>query len=1081
MVTVMTGSDTEEPAAASLSTPFAQASSLFQFVQTRAPQPGGSERTEKLPRVKAYFAEDPTAFHSGLAALRAGGDPEGMLNEARDFVESEDRRPWGGSRFRGRPDSLPDWLTKLDAALIARHDRPAVSRLESVLLRVLRETDAFVPDERFQWDRFADSLRATWRDVSDSIIAVSLWPGASASSQANLARAMRVLALVNRIVDTGWRVPAEHDKDPEPSLSYELASEQVETTLVDGLVLLPPEVFIAERSASGNGRPGIGRREPVEERRGETLEEVASDAPTHRSALRRGVSALSQALRVAMHHEESSVPEMGEVMPFLPRETAALVRSLEIPEEEPVTRAMEMLDGMARGSSDGGSSDGAAEAVATERSAAALSIIERPPVFGEQLALNGWRQTLGDWEVGNLTRAPIVGDLHVVRQELLRYEAGEIADIENLMAKEKKGHIHVFKELREQETVTAEEHEEEHTHDNQTTDRNEMERESKKESQSEASIEAGVTFSAQYGPVKIGANTQASYAASSSESNKVASKYAKEVIDRTIDRVKDRRLEQRRVLMRQETVDRNVHEYDNDGDASVVGIYQWVDKIYEAATFNYGRRMMLDVTIPEPASYWQYAKVLDAAAGVNAKPPPPLKITDPDTGVRRDLAADDIGEVIQVGELAATYRVAGLTPPPPRWTTVGKALKTEGDPATDEWAKDLQHIATKTETLKIPKGYEPAWYTGVVNLLANTHENYGVMSGAWRNEYSSIIGYGPDGTNLPFKTAYEGGIMGNNTLSVGPFIDPVQLGIPSTVSHAFVEAHPDNTVAAGATGDVGEEGEIPVTFTALGSPVFTAAVTVVCERTEQAYRKWQLEQYQAVVTHWEQWTADFESAVREAKAAADLKNTPSTSTNTALSGRVITDELRRQFLEMLRVPYLGNTVGMKPADLSDPTKPQPPALDPPRAAVEGRVIEFVEQAFEWPQMAYHFYPYYWKRRAAWPNSMVLQDADPAFTDFLRAGSARVVVPVRPGFELAVCHHLGVRPIIPWRAGTPPIVDAEPYISIAEEIKSSQTSLEKPARIDKPWPVKLPTTLVILRDAVEELPVYRLPTPDDDTP
>jgi hypothetical protein len=1005
-----------------------------------------------------------------------------MLNEARDFVESEDRRPWGGARFRGRPDSLPDWLTKLDAALIARHDRPAVSRLESVLVRVLRETDAFVPDERFQWDRFADSLSATWRDVSDSTIAVSLWPGASASSQANLARAMRVIALVNAIVDSGWRVPAERDKDPQPSLSAELGSEQVETTLVDGLVLLPPDVFIGEGRGSGNGRPGLGRREPValEERGGESLEVVASDAPVHRSVLRRSVSALSQALRVAMHHE-SSVPEVGEVMPYLPRETAALVRSLEIPEEEPVTRAMEMLDGMARGS-DGGSSDGASEAAATERSAAALSIIERPPVFGEQLALNGWRQTLGDWELGNLTRAPIVGDLHVVRQELLRYEAGEIADVENLMAKEKKGHIHVFKELREQETVTAEEHEEEHTHDNQTTDRNEMERESKKESESQASIEAGVTFSAQYGPVKIGANTQASYAASSSESNKVASKYAKEVIDRTVDRVKDRRLEQRRVLVRQESIDRNVHKYDNTGDTPVVGIYQWVDKIYEAATFNYGVRMMLDVSIPEPAAYWQYARVLDAAAGVNAKPPPPLTITDPDTGVVRALEADDIGELVQIGELAARYRVAGLTPPPPRWTTVGKALKTEGDPSTDEWAKDLQHLATKTETLKIPKGYEPAWYTGVVNLLANTKENYGVFAKDWRDQYSAVIGYGPDGTNLPFRTAYEGGIMGNNTLSVGPFIDPVQLGIPSIVSHAFQEAHPDNTVAAGASGDVGEEGEIPVTFSVIGSPTFTAAVTVVCERTEQAYRKWQIEQYEAVCTQWEQWSADFESAVREAKSAADLKNTPSTSTNTALSGRVISDELRRQFLEMLRVPYLGSTVGMKPADLSDPTQPRPPELDPPRAAVEGRVIEFVEQAFEWPQMAYHFYPYYWKRRATWPSSMVLQDADPVFTDFLRAGSARVVVPVRPGFELAVCHHLGVKPIIPWRAGTPPIVDAEPYISIAEEIKSSQTSLEKPVRIDAPWPVKLPTTLVILSDAADELPVYRLPTPSaDDTP
>jgi len=115
--------------------------------------------------------------------------------------------------------------------------------------------------------------------------------------------------------------------------------------------------------------------------------------------------------------------------------------------------------------------------------------------------------------------------------------------------------------------------------------------------------------------------------------------------------------------------------------------------------------------------------------------------------------------------------------------------------------------------------------------------------------------------------------------------------------------------------------------------------------------------------------------------------------------------------------------------------------------------------------------------------MVMQDADANFTDFLRAGSARLVVPVRPGFEIAVCHHLGVKPLIPWRAGTPPIVDEEPYLSIAEEIKSSETALEKPVRIDKPWPVKLPTTLVILRDEVDQLPVFRPPTngDEDETP
>ena len=186
---------------------------------------------------------------------------------------------------------------------------------------------------------------------------------------------------------------------------------------------------------------------------------------------------------------------------------------------------------------------------------------------------------------------------------------------------------------------------------------------------------------------------------------------------------------------------------------------------------------------------------------------------------------------------------------------------------------------------------------------------------------------------------------------------------------------------------------------------------------------------------------------------------------------------------MLRVPYVGTTRAMQPADLSDPTKPKPPALNPSLAAVEGRVIEFVEQAFEWPQMAYHFYPYYWRPSPSWPSAMVMQDADANFTDFLRAGSARLVVPVRPGFEIAVCHHLGVKPLIPWRAGTPPIVDEEPYLSIAEEIKSSETALEKPVRIDKPWPVKLPTTLVILRDEVDQLPVFRQPTngDEDETP
>src|SRR4029079_11676574 len=103
-----------------------------------------------------------------------------------------------------------------------------------------------------------------------------------------------------------------------------------------------PRGFCADDSPPGRGTgPARSRRrEPVVEEGGE---EPAEAAP-QRSSLRRGVDALSQAVRTAMHHHEGRIPDVGEVMDYLPRETVALMDSLELSEEQPATRAMEMLD-----------------------------------------------------------------------------------------------------------------------------------------------------------------------------------------------------------------------------------------------------------------------------------------------------------------------------------------------------------------------------------------------------------------------------------------------------------------------------------------------------------------------------------------------------------------------------------------------------------------------------------------------------------------------------------------------------------------------------------------------------------------
>src|SRR5206468_1152911 len=90
-------------------------------------------------------------------------------------------------------------------------------------------------------------------------------------------------------------------------------------------------------------------------------------------------------------------------------------------------------------------------------------------------------------------------------QKLARYEAGEVAHIENVLAREKRGRHH--RRLRQvEETVTTEqEREEENRRDLQSTERFEMETETQKTIKSDTSLQAGLELSASYGPVSLSA------------------------------------------------------------------------------------------------------------------------------------------------------------------------------------------------------------------------------------------------------------------------------------------------------------------------------------------------------------------------------------------------------------------------------------------------------------------------------------------------------------------------------------------------------------------------------------------------
>jgi hypothetical protein len=78
-----------------------------------------------------------------------------------------------------------------------------------------------------------------------------------------------------------------------------------------------------------------------------------------------------------------------------------------------------------------------------------------------------------------------------------------------------------------------------------------------------------------------------------------------------------------------------------------------------------------------------------------------------------------------------------------------------------------------------------------------------------------------------------------------------------------------------------------------------------------------------------------------------------------------------------------------------------PEINIYQAEAEGAYVRFFEQAFEWEEMTWLTYPYFWGRKSQWPARIAFSDPDPAFEDFLKAGFCRAVAPVRPGFETAV--------------------------------------------------------------------------------
>lgn len=558
-----------------------------------------------------------------------------------------------------------------------------------------------------------------------------------------------------------------------------------------------------------------------------------------------------------------------------------------------------------------------------------------------------------------------IGDLLVVKQFLKRYETRELAHIENVLQGEFKERMHRRARTTE-ETITFEtEVKREEERDLQTTERFELKSESSEVQKQDTSLKVGLAVSGKYGPVvEFKATTDFALSQSKEEATKVATSYSKDVTSRATSRIFERRREERILKTIEVFEERNTHGIDNKaGDGHVIGQYQWVDKIYEAQVFNYGKRLLFDIMLPEPAAFWLHAVSEQPKAGADLVEPAPFT-----------LKPTDISEW-NYAYYVKQYEVVGVAPPPQPYVTVAKAI--EGKGSKDDGV-------TKTLEIPLPDGYQAVAY-----------------------EWVSRANKWDDGT-----------------LRVMIVPEPI-----------------NNKV-----------GSISLAVKGRKIEVFVVALAISCQRTQRTLDEWKLKTHAAILQAYQKLVRDYEEklAALEVQAAQEIQGR-----NPVENQRLIRAELKKGAISTFTSQHydLFGAITTSPQGY-----PQP---DLPEAAAEGRYIRFFEQAFEWEQMVYFFYPYFWGRKSNWLNRALLQDVDPLFAEFIKAGSARIVVPVRPAFEQAIAHFLESGQI--WDGGDLPPIGSPLYVSIIEEIRERDQAPGDEIPQGEPWDVRLPTTLVKLRE------------------
>jgi hypothetical protein len=535
-----------------------------------------------------------------------------------------------------------------------------------------------------------------------------------------------------------------------------------------------------------------------------------------------------------------------------------------------------------------------------------------------------------------------IADYKKVEQTTHGYVEGEVAHIENIMAREYKEKA--TRKLVKKEATNSKSSETEHEKLSDTTSTSRFEMQSEIARMTQESTDVAAAAGMQYQPVNqltLSANVNAATHSSKEESNRQAVTQAKELTERALERIVSKVKEERIEKITEEFEENNKHGYDNSkGDKHIVGVYRWVDKVYKNQVINYGKRLMFEFMVPEPGRLHVLGMTDTESMGkVLIKPTDPRKYVDlPGVYTKLNLANYGLITESSAKYWGGIFNVE-LDPCPPQTIFIGKSFS-NSTPETmnQEW----EETAVGNHDLEIPKNYETFEARGIITVSDERGLSNSLIIGG------KVV---TDRSSFPVKKYTQ---------------------------------------------------KIPISYSSLGYHTVSVNVEVECNLQPGGLQEWQQKAFKTIIDAYEKALASYnEMLASEEAIGKKIKDD-----NPGFYRQIENIVLRKNCISYLidqnpnaKFTY-GKSLSNNVSTFGGYEVKLGQDLDNYAA-----LVKFMEQAFEWNIMSYNFYPYYWGNRTNWQAMYQYDNNDPLFRNFMQAGMARVVVTVNPGFEEAVSWYM----------------------------------------------------------------------------